>query len=275
MCKHRYWSTVESNDVLSEMELFEACHVHLIYLGNGVFGELKHRPFESAAPRPSVAENDEIELPKIHGKGRQRAKPLDLSKTVMSVETPSEEFTTKGEKDSTTNVVKIVPSTCTETGSTGAVSGADKDPEPEPELAPEPPMNTSNNQTAVVEDVLEPNGDAEPIHTETPLIVIPPEYWLIQPHEIADDDATKGRNDNSVIGANVKGRNDTGILNDESEGSKETIMSRVEDKVANMFIIEAEENKCVVPLERLSDQMIKTFQPSRKTSRNRPILKPG
>ena len=31
-----------------------------------------------------------------------------------------------------------------------------------------------------------------------------------------------------------------------------------------MFIIEAEENKCVVPLERLSDQMIKSFQPSRK-----------
>ena len=42
MCKHRYWSTVESKEVLSEMELFEACQVHLIYLGNGVFGELKH-----------------------------------------------------------------------------------------------------------------------------------------------------------------------------------------------------------------------------------------
>ena len=41
MCKHWYWSTVESNDVLNEMELFKACHVHLIYLGNGVFRELK------------------------------------------------------------------------------------------------------------------------------------------------------------------------------------------------------------------------------------------
>ena len=41
MCNHWYWSTVESKEVLSEMELFDACHVHLIYLGNGVFGELK------------------------------------------------------------------------------------------------------------------------------------------------------------------------------------------------------------------------------------------
>ena len=265
MCKNQYWSTVESNDVLSEAELFKACHVHLIYLGNGVFGELKQRPFDSSTPHPSVAEHDAMALQKICGKGRPCAKSLDLSRTVSVTMSSNVEPNMKGGNETNSNIIEIVPSSQAESVYNDAADSVDNVSEL---LVP-----VASDQNNVVDDTPEPNpvpSDAESIQTNTPLIVIPPEFWLIQPHEVDDDSTVKGRNDNdyqvdSVTENNVKGGNSTGVQHDESGGSKETIMSRVEDKVEDMFITEAENNKCVVPLERLSDRMIKTFQPSRRT----------
>ena len=119
-------------------------------------------------------------------------------------------------------------------------------------------MNAPDKPKTVVEETLKSTA------AKTPLIVISPEYWLIKLHKVADNDATKGRNDNSDDSVNTKGSNSKSDLHEDSEELRETILSRVEDKVTNMFIIEAEENKCVVPLEQLSDQMIKSFQLSRK-----------
>ena len=186
-------------------------------------------------------------LQKIHGKGRPCTKPLDLSKTVVSIENPNEELITKEGNETTNNIIEIVPSTCAETGGTKAVDSVNKEPEPEPE--PESLINIPSNQPNSAVDVPEPSDEAEPIQTDTPLIVIPPKFWLIQPHEIGDYYTTKGQNNDNVTGDNVKGGNGTGALHDESEGSKETIMSQVEDKVEDMFITEAENNKCVVPLK--------------------------
>ena len=242
MCNHRYWSTVESREVLSEMELFDACHVHLIYLGNGVFGELKPRPFQSA---PSCSfEHDETNFSKPRGRGGP-AKPLDLSITAVSANTGSEQRAMKGEKSRTTGKKK------------NAFSDANNIPGTHPEPTSELLTDASDVLNTVVEETLQSTA------AQMPLIVIPPEYWLIKPHEVTNNDATKGRNKSDDDRVNLKGSNSD--LHEDSQESKETILSQINDKVTNMFINEAQENECVVPLKRLSDQMIKSFQPSRQS----------
>ena len=54
--KDRNWSTVSSDNPISEDELWSICHVHLAYLGNSVFAEVKIKPFEGPHKDPITME---------------------------------------------------------------------------------------------------------------------------------------------------------------------------------------------------------------------------
>ena len=76
--KDRNWSTVASDNPISEQELWSICHVHLAYLGNGVFVEVKIKPFEGPHKDPITMEALARALNKIRGKGHPRSQPLNL-----------------------------------------------------------------------------------------------------------------------------------------------------------------------------------------------------
>ena len=192
--------------------------------------------------------------------GRRSVKPLDLSITAVLSNTESDQSAMKGGKYSTLSKTNDAPNVYPKPTGTGEISDAYSDPEPEPEteseISSDPQMHTPEKPKTRVDETLTSAS------IQTLLTVIPPEYWLIKPPEVTANNSTKGIDDN----VNMKGSNSINDSCEDSDDSKETILSRIEDKVTDMFVIEAEENKCVVPLERLSDKMIKSFQPSSKTS---------
>ena len=65
VCKNRYWSTLEIEDAITEEELFNQCHVKLVYLGNGIFGELKRKPYSQNLNNPIMTEHETSNLMKI------------------------------------------------------------------------------------------------------------------------------------------------------------------------------------------------------------------
>ncbi|MCG8625011.1 MAG: hypothetical protein MJE68_23800, partial [Proteobacteria bacterium] len=72
--RNRSWSTVSSPDPLDEQELHSICDLHLVYLGNNMFGELKRLPMQPA-PKSKLPP-----LPIIKCKTKAiPAAPLDLS----------------------------------------------------------------------------------------------------------------------------------------------------------------------------------------------------
>ena len=50
-----------------------------------------------------------------------------------------------------------------------------------------------------------------------------------------------------------------------SSASKHSVMSNVEDKVHTLFTTKAKQNKCFVPVERMSSKFIKSFQPLQRS----------
>ena len=78
MCNDRNWSTLEVRRPMDESSAMQACHVHLVYLGNGTYGELKQKPFNSHALHPSTMEQTNFASMQIGGKGRPRKTPLNL-----------------------------------------------------------------------------------------------------------------------------------------------------------------------------------------------------
>ena len=70
---------MESSTPICEEELLINCHVHLFYLGNGVYGQLKRKPYSQNLHDPITEEHLSEALMKIRGVGRPRANPLDLS----------------------------------------------------------------------------------------------------------------------------------------------------------------------------------------------------
>ena len=78
VCRERNWSTIESPSPMSERELLTNTHVHLVYLGNSVFGELKPKPYVQDLNDPVTEIQLTEAMNKVRGKGRPRSKPLDL-----------------------------------------------------------------------------------------------------------------------------------------------------------------------------------------------------
>ena len=70
VCKNRYWSTLEIEEAITEEELFNQCHVKLVYLGDGIFGELKRKPYSQNLDNPKMTEQETSDLMKIRGVGR-------------------------------------------------------------------------------------------------------------------------------------------------------------------------------------------------------------
>ena len=79
ICKSRNWSTIECDSPLTEEELLVSCHVHLVYLGNNVYAQLRRKPYSQDLSNPFTKEQLNQALMKVRGIGRPRSRPLDLS----------------------------------------------------------------------------------------------------------------------------------------------------------------------------------------------------
>ena len=80
--RNRSWSTVHSTTPLSEDELHRECHVHLVYLGNYIFGELRHLPM-LPFPASNLPAMPIISHQKKPKKLRESRLPLDKSGVIM------------------------------------------------------------------------------------------------------------------------------------------------------------------------------------------------
>ena len=201
MLQNHYWTTLETTEPLSKGELFKACHVHLVYFGNGVFGELKPKPFTSTVPHPITMEKLALALKQVRGKGRPRTKTLDLSVS-KPVGMLFVEDNAKGENITVT----IGEYTNTHTDTIGS--------ENEINIITDDPVMTSkggNNDSNMTGHNSQDTSDIVDVHnakkvndtpdnaTETPetesagneasnkqpLIVIPLDFWLVQPQEVS------------------------------------------------------------------------------------------
>ena len=76
--KNRIWTTMGSDTPLDLGVMLENSHVLLVYIGCGVFGELKRRPFDSNTPLPIMVEDLQTALKGVKPRGRKQQKPLDL-----------------------------------------------------------------------------------------------------------------------------------------------------------------------------------------------------
>ena len=65
--KHRIWTTIEITEPMDEMALMSACNLHLVYDGEGVYGELKIKPFKGGVPDLINMEMLEMALSQICG----------------------------------------------------------------------------------------------------------------------------------------------------------------------------------------------------------------
>ena len=45
LCKQHIWTTIYADPLLDMETLLSACHIHLVYLGDRLYGELKKGPF--------------------------------------------------------------------------------------------------------------------------------------------------------------------------------------------------------------------------------------
>ena len=256
---------------LSESELFEACQVHLVYLGNGVFGELKPRPFASTAPHPITLENLSLALQKVKGKGHPRSKPLDLSvsKLIGSLQV---ENITKGENVPATTGEQLYtlpvavgsgPEIKTNTGDVVLTGKGRND---NINLTGQNDQSSSDNldvPNMVEGDIITDNtvktSCENEAGTKQPLVVIPPDFWLVQPQEIQS-------RDEAVVPENATGGNTSKERDSEtSSASKHSVMSNVGDKVHLLFTNQAKQNKCFVLVEWMSPKFIRSFQPSQKS----------
>ena len=52
---------------MDEMALMNACNLYLVYVGEGVYGELKIKPFKGGVPDPINMEMLEMALSQIRG----------------------------------------------------------------------------------------------------------------------------------------------------------------------------------------------------------------
>ena len=56
LCKDRIWSTLEITGFMDDLDIFNACHVHLAYVDSSVYAELKPKPFSGNIPDPIAIE---------------------------------------------------------------------------------------------------------------------------------------------------------------------------------------------------------------------------
>ena len=264
MCQNRYWTTLETSEALNEIELFKACHVHLVYLGNGVFAELKAKPFKGSTPHPITMGKLPLAPQQVWSKGCPRAKPLDLL-VPKTDDISGCECITKGENSNVGYEPLPHPSSThenpsllsdSETKAMSIVKGGNLNCQ-----------NTDVNNNVIAPSVTTPDDkkDTDESDQQEALMVIPPEYWLLQPHEIATA-VTENQNvttnqDNVTQDENMKRGNSTEMSSygDVSCGSKESVMSNMETKVDNLFIEQARQNKCTVPVQRMSSKLTKVI----------------
>ena len=65
---------------MDDLDIFNACHVHLAYMDSSVYAELKLKPFSGNIPDPIAIELEGQALMQVRGHGRPRQKPLNLIK---------------------------------------------------------------------------------------------------------------------------------------------------------------------------------------------------
>ena len=80
--KNRPWTTIKPDGTLNEENLWEMCDVHLLYLGQHVYAELKLKPFSEIRHRKLVTDPQmQISAIKSNQANSIVTEPVDLSKT--------------------------------------------------------------------------------------------------------------------------------------------------------------------------------------------------
>ena len=79
LCKDRFWNTFHLEELITKSTLFSSCHVHLVYLASGIFGQLRRKPYLQNLQNPLVEEHESMALMSKQRVGRLRKNPLNLS----------------------------------------------------------------------------------------------------------------------------------------------------------------------------------------------------
>ena len=105
--KNRPWTTIKPDGTLNEDNLWEMCDVHLLYLGQHVYAELKRKPFEEITKRTLMTDpRMQLVAIKSYQTDGEIGAPVDLSSTVTNIP-PVTDTSTK-----ITNKLAPKPNTC-------------------------------------------------------------------------------------------------------------------------------------------------------------------
>ena len=92
--KNRPWTTIKPDGTLNKENLWEMCDVHLLYLGQHVYAELKRKPFSEITHRKLVTD-PQAQLAAIKSQQSETTagEPVDLSNTPAKPSHASEDIT--------------------------------------------------------------------------------------------------------------------------------------------------------------------------------------
>ena len=149
---------------------------------------------------------------------------------------------------------------------------------------PEVPLVSTEQPSTKLESDVDTLTPSEP--QSEPLVAIPPEFWTYIPGvtdierrndsmnnnlepSMENEQIAKGRN----ITQNIDATGGNGNLNDKIttgqnvnlEESKQNIESNFEEKINDMFCQHAKKNKCFVLVQKLTEDVIHSFQPRSKS----------
>ena len=79
LCRDHFWCTLQLDEPITEGALLSSCCVHLVYLGSGVYGQLRRKPYSQNLQDPIHEEYEALILMSKWGIGRPRKNPLNLS----------------------------------------------------------------------------------------------------------------------------------------------------------------------------------------------------
>ena len=273
VCKERNWSTLHSDGPVSQETLFANCHVQLVYLGNGVYGELKHKPYSKDLSNPITDEYFNEALMKIRGVGRPRKNPLDLSLPKEPKDSDHEAKDNQTLSDSDRIYLnEVIKNICL----------------PQPKLSvTQEQTDTSYLFTLYVSPPDEANKSTVSIKGDNENQLGSP---LVQADEATSSETdmekdnaktdsqeyenVKGENASNINQKNVKGDNSTGVMkgqnkseheelkhdsdHDNSGDQSETVNSeneneeKVDNIIVNMWKERALKDKAYVPLKRMT-----------------------
>ena len=283
--KDQNWSTVSSDNPISDDKLWSICHVHLAYLGNGVFAEVKIKPFEGPHKDPITMEALARALNKIRGKGRPQSQPLNLviKPSMVSCSASTSNYTdlvdsAQDQNNSTIDdTITPIPEdleNVTSTGTDGASTNQGENPTIKPAtIAALSESGIKGNNIVSSDQGVNPSANTSDSTQNRPVV--------------DNNSSSKGGNKTPGTGNVSTGHNDdtgTGRTTGENEVStspkasissnnvdtednedlinaNSDVSTNVQQKIYALWENEAKKGNSCVPLVKMMESDIKQFQP--------------